>query len=61
MIQRIAELKDKQVVCVEDGTILGFVGDIELDTENGKLSAIIKVLVFLAETMTLLYHGKIFL
>ena len=41
MIQRIAELKDKQVVCVEDGTILGFVGDIEVDTENGKLSSII--------------------
>ena len=41
MIQRIAELKDKQVVCIEDGMILGFVGDIELDTENGKLSSII--------------------
>ncbi len=41
MIQRIAELKDKQVVCIEDGMILGFVGDIELETENGKLSSII--------------------
>ncbi len=41
MIQRIAELKDRQVVCVQDGTILGFVGDIELDTENGRLSALI--------------------
>lgn len=41
MIQRIAELKDRQVVCVNDGTILGFVGDIELDTENGRLSAIV--------------------
>ena len=41
MIQRIAELKDRQVVCVRDGTILGFVGDIELDTENGKLSSIV--------------------
>lgn len=41
MIQRIAELKDRQVVCVKDGAILGFVGDIELDTENGRLSALI--------------------
>lgn len=41
MIQRIAELRDRQVVCVRDGSILGFVGDIELDTENGKLSSIV--------------------
>lgn len=41
MIQRIAELKDRQVVCVGDGTILGFVSDVELDTSNGKLSAIV--------------------
>ena len=41
MIERIAELKDRQVVCVGDGAILGYVGDIELDTENGKLSAIV--------------------
>jgi YlmC/YmxH family sporulation protein len=41
MIQRIAELKDRQVVCVKDGVILGFVGDVELDTENGKLSSLV--------------------
>ena len=41
MIERIAELKDRQVVCVGDGAILGYVSDIELDTENGKLSAIV--------------------
>ena len=41
MIHRIAELKDRQVVCVQDGAILGYVGDIELDTENGRLSAIV--------------------
>lgn len=41
MIQRIGDLKDRQVVCVQDGSILGFVGDIELDTENGKLSSIV--------------------
>ena len=32
MIQRIAELKDRQVVCIADGKVLGFVSDIELDT-----------------------------
>ena len=41
MIQRIAELKDRQVVCVQDGTILGYVGDVELDTTDGRLSALI--------------------
>ena len=41
MIQRIAELKDRQVVCVQDGSILGFVGDIELDTDSGRLSSIV--------------------
>ncbi len=41
MIQRIAELKDRQVVCIADGKVLGFVSDIELDTENGKLSSIV--------------------
>lgn len=41
MIERIAELKDRQVVCVGDGAILGYVSDIELDTENGKLSSIV--------------------
>jgi len=41
MIQRIGDLKDRQVVCVKDGSILGFVGDIELDTESGKLSSIV--------------------
>lgn len=41
MIERIAELKDRQVVNVIDGNVLGFVGDVELDTTNGKLSALV--------------------
>ncbi len=41
MIERIAELKDRQVVNVLDGNVLGFVGDVELDTTNGKLSALV--------------------
>ena len=41
MICRIDELKNKQVVCVKDGCVLGFVSDIELDITNGNLTAII--------------------
>ena len=41
MIERIAELKDRQVVNVLDGSVLGFVSDIELDTTNGKLSSLV--------------------
>lgn len=41
MIERIAELKDRQVICVKNGALLGMVGDIELDTDTGKLSSIV--------------------
>lgn len=38
---RINELKDKQVISVKDGAVLGFVSDVELDIENGRLTAVI--------------------
>ena len=41
MICRIDELKNKQVVCINDGFVLGYIGDIELDTESGTLTAIV--------------------
>ena len=41
MLCRIDELKNKQVVCVKDGGVLGYVSDIELDTESGNLTYII--------------------
>lgn len=41
MLCRIDELKNKQVVCVKDGYVLGFVSDVQLDTESGKLTAIV--------------------
>ena len=41
MICRIDELKNKQVVCVKDGCVLGLVSDIELDTHSGTLTAIL--------------------
>ena len=41
MICRIDELKNKQVVCVKDGCVLGYISDVELDTEKGKLTSIV--------------------
>ena len=41
MFCRIDELKNKQVVCVKDGCVLGFVSDIEMNTETGALTSII--------------------
>ena len=41
MICRIDELKNKQVVCISDGFVLGLVSDIELDTTSGVLKSII--------------------
>ena len=41
MLCRIDELKNKQVVCVKNGCVLGLVSDIELDTQSGNLTAII--------------------
>ncbi len=41
MICRIDELKNKQVVCVKDGGVLGYVSDVELDTDSGKLISLV--------------------
>ncbi len=41
MTCRIDELKNKQIVCVKDGCVLGFVSDVELDTEKGNLTSLI--------------------
>lgn len=41
MICRIDELKNRQVVCIEDGYILGYIGDIEFDTTDGMLISIV--------------------
>lgn len=38
---RIDELKNKQVVCVKDGCVLGYISDVELDVETGELISII--------------------
>ncbi len=41
MCCKIIEMRDKQVICIKDGTILGCVCDVEIDTANGKLVSIV--------------------
>lgn len=41
MICRIDELKNKQVVCVKDGCVLGYISDVELDTGKGVLTSVV--------------------
>ena len=38
---RISELRDKQVICVCNGTVLGPVCDVEFDTSCGELLSIV--------------------
>ena len=35
MICRVGELSDKEVICVKDGTRLGFIGDVDFDVCSG--------------------------
>ncbi len=37
----IDELRNKQVVCLNDGFVLGYIGDVILDTDSGKLISIV--------------------
>ncbi len=37
----IYDMREKQVVCIKDGTILGYLSDVEIDTETGRLVSII--------------------
>lgn len=38
---RIADLRNKQVVCIKNGCVLGFISDVEINTESGRLEAIV--------------------
>ena len=38
---RIADLRNKQVVCVKNGCVLGFISDVEIDTESGNINALV--------------------
>lgn len=41
MLQRLVDMREKQVVCIKDGSILGLVSDFEIDTETGRLISIL--------------------
>ena len=41
METRIAELRYKEVISVEDGTRNGYVGDMEVDLESGQVRALV--------------------
>ncbi len=41
MLQSLTNMREKQVVCIKDGAILGLVSDFEIDTETGHLESIL--------------------
>ena len=41
MFSRIADIKNKQVVCVKNGCVLGYPSDIEIDFPEGKAQSLV--------------------
>lgn len=41
MLCRIDELKNKQVVSVKNGAVLGRIDDVEINTETGTINAVV--------------------
>ncbi len=41
MCCRVVDLRNKQVVSVKDGAVIGFINDVEIDTQNGKACSVI--------------------
>ena len=41
MIYNVADLKNKQVVGMETGTVLGFIGELEIDITTGSVANIV--------------------
>ena len=41
METRIADLRYKEVISVEDGTRYGYVGDMQIDMEDGRVKALV--------------------
>ena len=41
MCNRLDELRNKQVVCIHTGDVLGYVGDIEFDIKNGTIDSLV--------------------
>ena len=38
---RIGDFRSKQVVCVKNGCVLGYVSDVEINTKDGAIEAIV--------------------
>lgn len=41
MCCRIADMRNKQVVCIKNGCVLGYVYDVEFNTADGSLTSVI--------------------
>lgn len=41
MVCRMESLRDKEVINVKDGGRIGFVGDVEVDTKEARLTAVV--------------------
>ena len=41
MRSRLTDLRDKEIIDVENGSRFGFVGDVEIDWDEGKVGALI--------------------
>ena len=41
MISRIADLRNKQIVCVKNGCVLGFPSDVEINSADGRIEALV--------------------
>lgn len=41
MSNRIGDLKNKQVVCVKNGCVLGYISDVDINTVDGNIEAIV--------------------
>ncbi len=41
MFNRLDELRNKQVVCIHSGEVLGYIGDIEFDIQSGKIEKLV--------------------
>lgn len=41
MFSRIAELKNRQVVCTKNGCVLGFPSDVQINSADGKIESLV--------------------
>lgn len=41
MFSRIAELKNRQIVCIKNGCVLGFPSDVEINSSDGKIESLV--------------------